>query len=107
MTDEDKEKLCKKVMAEVYKDGFNIYKCLNKLKKDMKLRVDFPPEAIIWTCESYLRSKPDVRNHWTWFVRVFKANSERYFSEQHVEESKKQPKRAGFSKSIKDIMKGM
>ncbi len=100
-------KRLKELMAEVYKDGFNIYKCLNKVKKKMKSRVDFPPQAIIWTCEEYLRTKSKVQSHYPWFVRVFRANSERFFSGQHVEDSKTRDKRAGFSKSIKQILEGM
>jgi len=106
MNEEETIKLCKKLMAEVYKDGFNIYKCLNKVKKQMKSRVDFPPQAIIWTCESYLRSKPKVLDHWAWFVRVFKASSERFFAEQHVAEGEKH-KKEPVAQSVKDIMKGI
>lgn len=104
---EDKKELAKRLMAEVYADGFNIYQCLNKLKKELKLCVDFPPEAIIWTCEEYLRTKPNVQTPYPWFIRVFTAHSERYFSEQHVRESETRDKRGGFAQSIKDILGGM
>jgi len=93
-------------MAEVYKDGFNIYKCLNKVKKQMKSSKDFPPQAIIWTCENYLRTKPTVRNHYPWFVRVFRASSERFFAEQNVKEGQKH-KKEPVAQVVKDIMKGM
>ena len=107
MNEEETKQLASKLMKEVYSDGFNIYQCLNRLKKKLKLRVDFPPQAIIWTCEEYLRTKSKVQSHYPWFVRVFKASSERYFSEQHVKESKTQNKRGGFAPSIKKIMEGM
>ena len=107
MTEEETKEKAKELMAEVYRDGFNIYKCLNKLKKDLKLVPDFPPEAIIWTCEAYKLQKPNVREHWAWFVRVFSANSAKYFAEQHVKESETYDKRGGFAQSIKDILKGM
>jgi hypothetical protein len=107
VTEEEKKEQAKKLMAEVYADGFNIYRCLNRLKKEIKLVPDFPPDAIIWTCQEYLRTKPAIRNHYPWFIRVFRANSERYFSEQHCKESETRDKRGGFSQSIKDIMKGM
>ena len=97
---------CKLLMAEVYKDDFNIYKCLNRVKKEMKSRVDFPPEAIIWTCEAYLKDKPAVHNHYPWFVRVLKQSSGRYFSENHVKESQKY-KKEGMAQSVKDLMKGI
>jgi hypothetical protein len=106
----DKSEQVKKAMAEVYADGFNIYRCLNRLKKDMKLSVDFPPDAIIWTCEAYKQQKPKVREHYPWFVRVFRANSERYFSEQHCRESEERHKArgtGGIPQTLKDILKGM
>ena len=103
---EEKIEQMKLLMAEVYKDGFNIYKCINRLKKDMKLSVDFPPEAIIKTCQEYLRTKSTIQSHYPWFVRVFRASSERFFSEQHCKDSRTRNKRGGFSQSIKDIMKG-
>lgn len=99
-------KRVKELMKEVYDKGFNIYKCLNRLKKQIKLTEDFPPQAIIWTCESYLNTKHPIQNHWAWFIRVFRASSERYFSEQHQKFSGEN-KREGFSPAIKEIMKGI
>ena len=107
MNEEETKQLASKLMKEVYSDGFNIYQCLNRLKKKLKLRVDFPAQAIIWTCEEYLSTKSKVQSHYPWFVRVFKASSERFFSGQHVEDSKNSNKRGGFSKSIKQILGGM
>lgn len=103
---EEKTELVKKLMGEVYQDGFNIYKCLNKLKKQLKLTEDFPQDAIIWTCEAYLRDKPKVRDHYPWFVRVFKASSEKFFSTKHEAEGKKH-KKAPIPQSIKDIMRNI
>jgi hypothetical protein len=97
----------KEVMKEVYEKGFNIYRCLNKMKKVLKLTEDFPPQAVIWTCESFLRKKTPTLDHWAWFVRVFRANSERFFSERHVKMSENSDKRGGFAKSIKNILKGI
>ena len=106
----DKSEQVKQLMKEVYADGFNIYMCLNRLKKELRLSVDFPAEAIIWTCEEYLRTKPKVRDPYPWFIRVFRANSERFFSEQHCRESEERHKtrgRGGIAQSIKDILKGL
>ena len=110
MNEEEKKELAKKLMAEVYADGFNIYKCLNKLKKNLKLVPDFPPEAIIWTCQSYLSTKIPIQEHYPWFVRVFTASSQRYFSEQHEKESQERHKdrgSGGMAQSVKDILKGL
>jgi len=106
MAEEIKTEKAKELMKAVYADGFNIYQCLNRLKKQLKLRVDFPPDAIIWTCESYFKEKP--KDHWPWFLEVFKRNSQRYFSNQKEQESKTRDKRSTFTpESIKKILKGM
>lgn len=94
---------------EVYAKGFNIYQMISKLKKQMKLVVDFPDEVIIDTCNEFLRckNKEEIKKDYTWFVRVFKHKSGQYFANQHQQESKKHDKRAGFPQHIKDIMGGM
>jgi len=109
MAKEDIKETAQKIMAKVYKDGFNIYMCLAKLKKQLKLCVDFPPEAIIWTCEEYLRTKPNVKKPYPWFLRVFSANSAKYFSSQQERESQDRHRTRGgpMAQSIKDILKGM
>ena len=96
----------KSLMAEVYKDGFNIYRCINRVKKDLKLTVDFPPQAIIWVCESYLHAKTPILNHYPWFVRALKDASGRYFSDENVKNGEKH-KKEPMAQSVKDIMKGM
>jgi len=106
MTEEETIKQCKLLMAKVYKDGFNIYQCLNKLKKQMKLRVDFPPQAIIWTCEAYLRINKPILYHYPWFVRVLKESSRAYFSEENRkndERLKKEP----MNKAVEALVKGI
>ena len=106
MADEKTVERTKKLMKQVYDDGFNIYQCLNRVKKRLQRKSDFPAEAIMWTCEAYLQQKPKVRNHWTWFIRVFTANSERYFAEQQVAEGEKY-KKEPMAQSIKDILKSI
>jgi hypothetical protein len=99
--------LTKEKMKEVYSKGFNIYQCLARLKKKLKLTEDFPCEAIIQTCDEYLKNPGAVRQKWPWFLRVFEQHSRDYFANRQVEESKQYNKRGGFSQSIKDIMKGL
>lgn len=106
----DQNDRAKELMKAVYKDGFNIYQCLNRVKKNLKRKEDFPVEAIIWTCESYLKDPPKVKNHWTWFVTTFTQCSARYFSEQHCKESEARHRDrggGGIPQSLKDIMKGI
>jgi len=106
MTEEETVEKMKLLMAEVYNKGFNIYQCINRLKKQIKLREDFPPQAIIWTCEEFLFTKKPIRNHYPWFIHVFTVCSERYFSEGHCKDSESRNKRGGFAQSIQQIMKG-
>jgi hypothetical protein len=93
---------------EVYALGFNIYQMISKLRKDMKLTVEFPDEVIMQTCNEFLRCKEnkEIRTDYAWFVRVFQHNSGQYFANQHQVEGEKY-KKEGVAQPIKDIMKGM
>ena len=99
-------KRVKELMKEVYGKGFNIYQCLNRLKKELKLTEDFPAQAIIWTCESYLHTKTPIAEPYPWFVRVFTESSRRYFFEKNRKVDKNY-KKESVPQSIKDIMKGI
>jgi len=64
----------------VYAEGFNIYSMISRLKKDMKLRVNFPDSVITETCLQFLKEKEKIRVNYAWFVRVFKQKSGEYFA---------------------------
>ena len=92
----------------VYAKGFNIYQMISKLKKDMKLVVDFPDTVITETCNEFLRCKDkgEIKIDYVWFVRVFQHNSGQYFANKHTAEGNKH-KREPMAQSIKNILKGM
>jgi len=100
---------CKDIMALVYKRGFNIYMLLNKVKKELKRVVNFPPEVIISVCKEFISTsdKSKVRNNYTWFVRVMIAKTTEYQANQNILEHQSYKKSPPIAQNIKDVLKGM
>jgi len=95
----------KQAMDEVYRSGFNIYALVGKVKK--RLRWDskrkFPDKVILRVCAEYKTCKPAIKEHWPWFVKVLKAQSEAYYAEEAQKEHKQLSGRGG-GLSLADIL---
>jgi len=100
---------CIDIMALVYKRGFNIYMLLNKVKKQLKRVVNFPPEVIIAVCKEFISTsdKSKIRNNYTWFIRVMIAKTHEHQANQNIYEHQKYKKSPPIAQNIKDILKGM
>ena len=69
---------------KVYNRKFNIYQCINRVKKELKWEKSrhFPAEVIIRVCVSYFRS--DIRCDYVWFVKTLKSESAKHFASMNV-----------------------
>ena len=81
------------ILSSVYSSGFNIYQCINRLKKQLGFAkpYNFPEQVIIKVCTQYIKDRKKVKNQWTWFLKVFAAESEKYHAKENIrinEESK-------------------
>ena len=97
----DMEKL-QRELNKVYTNGFNIYQCLNCLKKDLGFAKDFcfPAEIITKVCEQYLKDRP--KKSWPWFLKVFKSESEKYYADKNIEENDKS---LSIDAKVRDLIK--
>ena len=91
-------------LNKVYKDGFNIYMMLNRVKKDIGRTENFPDEVILSFCEHYWRYKPAAK--YPYFLKAFKMVSGQWHADNQIKRNKEY-KTQGIPQSIKDIMKGM
>jgi len=95
-----------KRLKAINDDGFNIYMMLNKLKKDLKRKDDFPDDLIYRFCDHYWKYKPT--NKYIYFLQSFKQVSAQHTAEQNVKEGEKFKKDSKHTpQAMKDILKGM
>ena len=96
------------VSESVYSSGFNIYQCINRLKKQLGFSKDFkfPAEVIIKVCNQYFKDSLKIKNQWTWFIKVFTRESEKYHAEKNIRMNKEN-KAIAFNKDIKDLIKSI
>jgi len=88
--------------ARVYAHGFNIYKLLNRFKKER--HIDLPEPVIQKVCTYYIENTAKIKNHYAWFIISVRRASEDYFAKEEIkrgQEWKKQP----IAKSLKQIMR--
>jgi hypothetical protein len=104
----DKQKECDELMKQVYRNGFNMYAAINKLKKTCKVPPELPPEVIIKVCELYLKEKASINKLWAWFLKSIEMASKQYFAEKNEREGKELKKEKSVY-TLKDIflMAGM
>jgi len=95
----------KQAMDEVYRSGFNIYALVGKVKKRLRWNPErkFPDKVILRVCAEYKTSKPEIKDHWPWLVKVLKAESEAYYAEEAQKEHKQLSGRGG-GLSLADIL---
>ncbi len=96
------EKLNQK-LEQIYSKGFNIYKCLNRLKKERGWPKDFklPESVLIGVCNSYHKAKT-IRSSWPWFMKVLKAECEQWFAQQQIEANNK-----SVAPEIRELIRGI
>jgi len=93
--------------AAVYKDGFNIYMYIGRLKKDLS-RKSFPDQIIMAFCDAYWKSKPAAKNQYPYFLKTFKMVSAEYFAnQQQADHARHKAERSPVAQSVKDVLKGM
>ena len=94
------------ILEQVYADGFNIYQCLNRLKKDLGFAKDFsfPSEVVTKVCEQYFKDKPT--KPWAWFVKVFASESEKYHAQENIRVNE-ESKLISFDSRIKTLIKDL
>lgn len=83
--------MSKDMLTEVYSKGFNIYKCLNRLKKERGWAKDFklPESVLIGVCTQYHKDRTRIRIPWAWFMKVLKLECEKWFIEQQIKANDK------------------
>ena len=93
-------------LDKVYRDNFNIYALLNRLKKESKVGAVVPDEVLLKVCDSYWRNKDKIENRWAWFARTVVACWEEYNAEQNIKQGQAY-KSMGVIPALRDIMKGI
>ena len=93
--------------AKVYKDGFNIYQYVGKLKKELKRSRPFPDPVIMRFCEAYWKHKPGVEKPYPYFIKTFQMVSSDYYANQNQQEHADIKKQPAMAQSVKDVLKGM
>ena len=85
----NKNRELEELMNKVYKDGFNIYALINKVKSYLHQPRQFKfPDRVIWrVCSEYLKNKDSIRNQWAWFVVILRRESEMWFAQQNIQQS--------------------
>jgi hypothetical protein len=94
-------------LKNVYKDNFNVYMMLNKLRKDLKRKDPFPDEVVLRFCEHYWKYHSQVKNTYPYFLKAFQMVSADWYANQHQAEHAKYKKQAPIAQSVKDVLKGM
>lgn len=95
-------------LNSLYKQGFNIYALLGKLKKQLHWPKEqhFPEEILLKVCDYYNKNNSAIKNKWAWFIISMKEASKEYFAKKNVKEGaafKKEP----VSELLKDLIKGI
>jgi len=99
----------KAVFSKVYSLGFNIYKLINRIKKQSVIirREGINDEVLIAICNSWLKNKSKIDNEWGWFLKAFREEMQKWRAKQHENESnqRKEEARSDYTpKTMKEIM---
>lgn len=76
----------KEKLGQVYKNGLNIYALITKFWKQARLTEPLPEPVLLAVCEQYFKQKQFIRNEWPWFIKVLKAESEKFFANRNIQE---------------------
>lgn len=95
-------------LAAVNKDGFNIYAALERVRVARKQPkgAKMPDEILLQLCEQYWKYKPQIRDHWPWFIRVLGSLADQYNANRNVMEHQEM-KKMQLPENIRDILKGI
>jgi len=95
-------------LKEIELSGFNIYQCINKLKKDKKWRKDenLPDEVILKVCAQYWKQKPDIKRPFPWFTDVLNAEVRAWGAAQSMAQGK-ELKNLPIADFMKDLISGL
>lgn len=96
--------LLKTALDKVFKDGFNIYECLNKLKKESKVGAQVPNEVLLGVCDSYWKNKTKIKKTWPWFAKTIVAEWHAWNAEQNIREGQEYKQDRTMPQSIKEIL---
>lgn len=93
------------VLNKVFKDGFNIYSLINRVKKELKWGAGqmFPEEVLMRVCEAYEQDKGKITEPWPWFVKVLKLESANWNANRNMAEGQGH-KQANMALSVKQIL---
>ncbi len=91
-------------LKRVYKQDFNVYSLMNRLKKDIGQPKEwcFPELVLLGVCKAYEQDKANIKQPWPWFVKVVKVETALYHAQQNINANKKDYKSAF---SLKDLLK--
>ena len=96
------------VSESVYSSGFNIYQCINRLKKQLGFAktYKFPEQIIIKVCTQYIKDRKSIRNQWSWVIKVFVAESEKHYAEENIRINK-ESKGLSICQRVRDLIKDL
>lgn len=88
--DQPSEKL-KAALDKILEGGFNIYKLMGRLKKEMGWPPEqlFPEDVLLGVCASHESSKATIKDQWAWFKVVMRQESEKYYALKNIAEHQK------------------
>lgn len=89
-------------LDKVYKDKFNIYALIARVKKRLSKDTEFPEEVLLHVCDAYQRDKAKIKKPWPWFIRVLETESGLWCAQQQIN---KNDKRGKWALTIGDILK--
>lgn len=96
------------MLLSVYSSGFNIYQCLHRLKRQLGFSKDFkfPAEVVVKVCNQYFKDSLRIKNQWSWFVKVFTRESEKYHAKENIRINE-ESKTVSYNKELKDLIKSI
>jgi len=79
----------KELLKQVYNKGLNVYKLLNRLKKESKVGAVLPEEVLNKICLEFLKTQEKITNQWAWFVQVVVKCWQEYNIQQNIKANNK------------------
>ena len=94
----------KAVLDKVFKDGFNIYSLINKVKKQLKwpAQRSFPEEVLLKVADRYFKEKAVIKEPWPWFLKTLEMESGSFYANKNIAQAQEFKKPGALS--LKEIM---
>ena len=98
----------KLLLKRVYKEGFNIYSLINRVKKERGWEKgrNFPSEVIDGVCYQYLKDKKRITEPYPWFKKVLNIECSKWYADQNAKRGE-EFKKEEMPMAIKELIRSM